>query len=316
MEMHQIRYFLAVARTLNFTHAAEECHVAQPSLSRAIQKLEAEFGGELFRRERGLTHMTELGRLVLPLLTHCFESAIEAKKLAQAYGKGGVAPLRVGLSHTLALQILIGPLTELVRAFPGLELQFYRGTAPEVGAQLKAGDIELAIACPLPENWERLEAWNLFSEPLGLVVNRSHELANQDVVGAEQLVHLRLLPRDYCEQREMIMSVLEEKGCQPAATDRIASDHDLSALLNANVGVSIMPKSSSTADGLSFVLIDGLEVTRPVVAYAIAGRQRSQAASGLLRLLRAANWKKILADQRSPQLREQLSETKSGPHAA
>jgi DNA-binding transcriptional LysR family regulator len=98
MEMHQIRYFLAVARNLNFTHAAEECHVAQPSLSRAIQKLEAEFGGELFRRERGLTHMTELGRLVFPLLTQCFESAHEAKKLAQAYGKGGIAPLRVSVS--------------------------------------------------------------------------------------------------------------------------------------------------------------------------------------------------------------------------
>ena len=54
MEMHQIRYFLSVAKTLNFTQAADECHVAQPSLSRAILKLEEELGGDLFRRERGL----------------------------------------------------------------------------------------------------------------------------------------------------------------------------------------------------------------------------------------------------------------------
>ena len=52
MEMHQIRYFLSVAETLNFTRAAAECHVAQPSLSRAVKKLEAELGGDLFRRER------------------------------------------------------------------------------------------------------------------------------------------------------------------------------------------------------------------------------------------------------------------------
>jgi DNA-binding transcriptional LysR family regulator len=52
MEMHQVRYFLAVARTLNFTRAAEECHVAQPSLTRAIRQLEGELGGDLFRRER------------------------------------------------------------------------------------------------------------------------------------------------------------------------------------------------------------------------------------------------------------------------
>ena len=67
MATHQIRYFLAVAKTLNFTQAAEECHVAQPSLSRAIRNLEEELGGELFRRERALSHLTELGKLMLPL---------------------------------------------------------------------------------------------------------------------------------------------------------------------------------------------------------------------------------------------------------
>ena len=68
MEMHQVRYFLAVARVLNFTRAAEECHVAQPSLTRAIKQLEAELGGDLFRRERNLTHLTDLGQRMLPML--------------------------------------------------------------------------------------------------------------------------------------------------------------------------------------------------------------------------------------------------------
>ena len=59
MEMHQVRYFLAVARVLNFTRAAEECHVAQPSLTRAIRQLEGELGGDLFRRERPHAQLTE-----------------------------------------------------------------------------------------------------------------------------------------------------------------------------------------------------------------------------------------------------------------
>ena len=67
MEMHQIRYFLAIAQTLNFTRAAEKCNVTQPSLTRAIQKLEEEFGGPLFRRESSRTHLTDLGREILPL---------------------------------------------------------------------------------------------------------------------------------------------------------------------------------------------------------------------------------------------------------
>ena len=68
MEMHQIRYFLAVAEELNFTKAAERCNVSQPALSRAIQALEQELGGPLFRRERSHTHLSELGRMVQPHL--------------------------------------------------------------------------------------------------------------------------------------------------------------------------------------------------------------------------------------------------------
>ena len=68
MEMHQVRYFLAVARVLNFTRAADECNVTQPSLTRAIKQLEAELGGDLFRRERPAAQLTELGQRMHPLL--------------------------------------------------------------------------------------------------------------------------------------------------------------------------------------------------------------------------------------------------------
>lgn len=72
MEMHQIRYFLAVCEELNFTRAAERCNVAQPSLTRAIKLLEEELGGQLFHRERANTHLSELGRLVKPHLEEVF----------------------------------------------------------------------------------------------------------------------------------------------------------------------------------------------------------------------------------------------------
>ena len=68
MEMHQVRYFLAAVDELNFTKAAEKCNVSQPSLTRAIKQLEAELGGDLFRRERPHAQLTELGERMLPLL--------------------------------------------------------------------------------------------------------------------------------------------------------------------------------------------------------------------------------------------------------
>ena len=94
MEMHQVRYFLAVARTLNFTKAADECHVAQPSLTRAIKLLEGELGGDLFRRERPRAMLTPLGERMYPLLKQCYDSAQSARALAAMINDGEVGSSR------------------------------------------------------------------------------------------------------------------------------------------------------------------------------------------------------------------------------
>jgi DNA-binding transcriptional LysR family regulator len=96
MEMHQVRYFLAVARTRNFTRAAEECNVTQPSLTRAIKQLEGELGGDLFRRERPTAQLTELGQRMHPLLKQCYDAAVGARSLASSFKKGEVGALRIG----------------------------------------------------------------------------------------------------------------------------------------------------------------------------------------------------------------------------
>src|SRR5271165_931240 len=116
--MHHIRYFLAVSETLNLTKAAERCNVAQPALSRAIQALENELGGALLRRERALSHLTELGQRMLPMLRQCYETALAAKMLATSIGKSETAPLTVAISHTVSLSRFGPLLRELSRALP------------------------------------------------------------------------------------------------------------------------------------------------------------------------------------------------------
>src|SRR5215213_11558033 len=89
MEMHQVRYFLALCEDLNFTHAAERCHVAQPSLTRAIRQLEGELGGALFHRERANTHLSELGRIVRPHLEHVYNEMEQVKREAGDFSACG-----------------------------------------------------------------------------------------------------------------------------------------------------------------------------------------------------------------------------------
>jgi DNA-binding transcriptional LysR family regulator len=112
MEMHQVRYFLGVARTLNFTRAADECNVTQPSLTRAIKQLEAELGGDLFRRERP-TQLTELGQRMHPLLKQCYEAAAGAPSLASSFKSGEIGALQIALTHSVDLSLLIPFLNQI-----------------------------------------------------------------------------------------------------------------------------------------------------------------------------------------------------------
>ena len=107
MEMHQVRYFLAVARTTNFTRAAEECNVAQPSLTRAIKLLEGELGGDLFRRERPAAVLTPLGEKMYPLLKQCYDSAQSARALAVQVNDGEIGTLKLAISSSIELGLIL-----------------------------------------------------------------------------------------------------------------------------------------------------------------------------------------------------------------
>src|ERR1044072_3265503 len=158
MEMHQVRYFLAVARTLNFTRAADECNVAQPSLTRAIKQLEAELGGDLFRRERPAAQLTELGQRMHPLLQQCYDAASGARALASSFKSGEVGALRIALTHSIDLSLLIPYLDQIKRQFNRLEFRFLRGDSQQVGEFLKSGEAELGIAADLGRDWDQLRA--------------------------------------------------------------------------------------------------------------------------------------------------------------
>jgi DNA-binding transcriptional LysR family regulator len=294
MEMHQVRYFLAVARVLNFTRAAEECNVAQPSLTRAIRQLEEELGGDLFRRERPHAIMTELGERMLPLLRQCYDSAVGARTLASSIRSGEVGALRLSLSRSIDLSLFVPQLTELQSQFSRLELKFLRGTGIEVAETLKKGQAELAIAAAIGDEWDRLDSWPLFTETFTLLVNSAHRLAGQASVAIEELRQERLLVRTYCEHAAELAALLRENGIEVDRSHEVSSERDLMTLLEANIGVAIIPRSASVPERLMRAPIKGLELRRTVFLYGVAGRQRTAVASAIMKMLRGANWDKRL----------------------
>jgi DNA-binding transcriptional LysR family regulator len=295
MEMHQVRYFLATVSELNFTKAAEKCNVTQPSLTRAIKQLEDELGGDLFRRERPQAQLTELGQRMYPLLKQCYESALGARTLASAIKNGEIGTLKLALSRSINLGLLISHLSELNRLFGRLEVRLLRGTAPQIVEFLKSGEAELAVAADLGGAWERLDRWPLFTEEFGLVFNANHALASRSAINAEELRQERWLRRAYCEHFEEAVSLIRSHNLDVGQGHELSSEPDLITLLEADLGIAFAPKSVSPPQTLKQAPIEGIELRRTVYLYGVAGRQRTAAAAAVLKMLRAADWSRHAA---------------------
>src|SRR5580693_2332778 len=108
MEMHQLRYVVAVARAGNFSRAAEQCHVSQPSLSQQIKKLENELGERLFDRLRRETKLTPQGEIFLRRAIRVLEEVDAAKREASDAKNLLRGSLTVGALPTIAPHLLPG----------------------------------------------------------------------------------------------------------------------------------------------------------------------------------------------------------------
>jgi DNA-binding transcriptional LysR family regulator len=288
--MHHIRYFLAVSETLNLTKAAERCNVTQPALTRAMKTLENELGGELLRRERALSHLTELGQRILPMLRNCYETALAAKLVAASITKRETAPLTVAISHSVSLRRFERLLRELARALPGLQLNLCRGSGREVAEALRNGTAELVIAGPLNEDWSRLETIPLFEETFVLGVSVAHRLANRDEIEFREVSSETFLINVGCELVDKIKACLETNNILDAATHRVATQEDLLILLKAGLGVAIVPVGVAETDGVRRVGLKQLNLVRSVSVYTVAGRNRTVACATFYNMLRAASW--------------------------
>jgi DNA-binding transcriptional LysR family regulator len=294
MEMHQVRYFLATVEELNFTRAAERCNVSQPSLTRAIKQLEGELGGDLFRRERPQAQLTELGQRMLPLLKQCYESAVGARSLASAIKGGEVGALRLALSRSVGLDLLTPHLSELRQLFTGLEMKLLRGTSADIVELLKKGEAELAIAGDLGEEWDRLDKWPLFTERFALVVNGKHDLAGRPAIEIHDLRAQPFLRFTHCEIAAQAGALLREHNIDADRGCDVTSEQDLITMLEANLGVAFVPISMRSPATLARLAVKGIDLSRTIYLYGVAGRQRTAAAAAMLKMLRASDWSRFM----------------------
>lgn len=290
MELHQIRYFLAVCDTLNFTRAAERCHVSQPSLTRAVKLLEDELGGALFRRERRLTHMTDLGRLMRPHLQQVYDSTLAAKEEAEKFGTMEKAPLRVGIMCTISPVRLVSLIGQAEARIPNLELFLREAKGTVLVEEMMKGEMDVAIL-GLPAYPNRLDALPLYSERYVVAFPPGHRFEQLNAVPLSEMSGENYLQRINCEFTEHFRAVGIERPFS-GLNIRYRSEREewIQAMIMAGLGCAFMPEYMPLFPGLrTRVLIDP-EVRREIKVVTVAGRQFTPAARTFIQLARAYDW--------------------------
>src|SRR3954469_9129630 len=177
MEIHQLRYFVAVAETGSFTRAAEREGVTQPTLSEQILRLESKKHGlnrRLFDRLGRKVVLTDAGNELLGHAQGILAAVKEAERAVRDSAEGG--SLRVGAIPTIAPFLLPGTVTRFRKAQPTVQLPLKQDLTERLLACLRAGELDVAImAMPVPD--DRLHAEKLFTEPLVVALPPKHRLA-------------------------------------------------------------------------------------------------------------------------------------------
>ena len=268
MDLRQIRYFVAVAATRNFTRAAEQMHIAQPPLSRQIQQLEDELGVQLFQRNSRPVRLTEAGRLFYEQALQVLHRVDQMKNAARQVGRNQ----RQSISIAYVASTLYGGLPMLVRMFrkryPDTDVHLVDMGSIQQIQELKSGRIDLGLG-RIRTNDSSVSRTVLREERLVLAIAPGSPLAaDSGRVGLPALADQRLIvyPKDPRPSfADHVLGLLHDQGIQPAEIHEVRELQAALGLVAAEMGVCIMPAAARLRSDLVYRLIDDELATSPII---------------------------------------------------
>jgi len=289
VELHQIRYFLTLCRELNFTRAAEACHVSQPALTKAIKALEDELGGELLRRERGNTHLTDMGRVIQPHLQQVLDSAAIAHDQAKDFKSGSKTQLNLGVMCTISPQALVGFLRAIRDALPAVELSIVERPGRQLLDDMMKGKFDVALI-GMPELPARLNPIPLYKERYGVAFAKGHRFERFNAVPTDELSNERYVQRTACEFDDH-WDALDGASDFPVKTVFRSEREDwVQAMLAAGFGCGILPELLPRISGVALRLLIEPEVSRTISLVTVSGRRFTPAAKAVVQLAKSYKW--------------------------
>jgi LysR family transcriptional regulator, hydrogen peroxide-inducible genes activator len=290
MDIHHIRYFLAVCEIRNFTRAAEKCNVTQPALSRAIQQLEDEVGGLLFRRERNLTHITDLGALLRPRFQQVLDELTGVRQEASRFLCLKDAHLKVGIMCTIGPRRFTGLLTDFNMRHKGIQLQLVEGVPSRLSQLLEVGEIDVAIMSSSENFPERFDVTPLFRERFMLAFPTGHRLTQHEAVPISAIDGEIYLRRVNCEYWDHLSHLCVERGVKLRISYSSEREDWIQNMVAGGLGICFLPEYTAVIPGLQVRPVTEPEVTRDVCLVTVAGRRFSPAVLTFVGAVKSYGW--------------------------
>ena len=290
MELNQIRYFLNLADTLNFTEAAMRSGVSQPTLTRAIQRLEQELGGTLVYRDGKDSRLTALGRDIRAEFAAIADSEQRVRAISLNRVRGRRETLTLGIVNTIAPALITGFASHALGQMPMLELVFRPITRDEGLERLLSGQIDGCFCTDPVAGNDKIATVEMLSERLLVAMAQRHPLANRASVSLADLSEQPYLDRLQCEFRSRVQNHLNEREIIMVPRLRSEREDLIQQAVAEGAGVCMLPERSAIVDGLILRPVDTLDLSRTVAFQSISGSGTAPALRQLRLLIERYAW--------------------------
>lgn len=244
MDFNQVRYFLALADTLNFTRAAEQCHVSQPALTQAIKRLEVELGGDLIIRDGRHTEITELGKSLRMHFEQIDRTRHLERTTAKAVTSGEVSPLSIGLMCTVGPRLLTGMLDAFQTQHPMVSLELHDVTPATIPDLLLSGSLDCVFCASHGPPHSRLRYVALYEEVMVIAFPKGHAFAELSAVPLRTVAEQRYVDRLHCEFRQEFLEFCDCEHVELNVVFQSQREDWIQSLIRDGVGVSVIPQFS------------------------------------------------------------------------
>ena len=290
MEMSEIRYFMAVAEALNFHRAAEQCHVTQPALTRAVQKLEAELGGRLFCRDKGHVALTEFGRLMCPHLRDVLERRDHARTIARSFLNLEAAQLTLGVMCSIGPALFVAFLAAFRERHPGVEVTVVENMPARLSELLISGSLDVALMAQ-PNTFDpRLQVMPAYKERFGLAFPVGHPFEQRTTLHVTDVRDHTYLSRVNCEYRDYLFELCSEFGVGFHRGFRSEREDWIMTMVAAGMGICFLPEYSAIHPGIRYRPVANPDVVRTVSVVTVAGRALPPAALAFIEEASSYDW--------------------------